>query len=474
MATQLFSKASFASRHILSSIIFLALLCLVTSCTAKPISPNNLQGRWLVELEFASVGKVRTVFTFKTGQNTFEAYTRKNADRDIMGNWKSLLARTFTRNFKNGSLIRIKDGSFEQKNDTLFWTGNMVSALGTNSVKGFVANGNLYGQVHDATGAVGRFSGAKTIVNQPIDNYPQLFNKALQTTQQNIYNHDVFKTDGWITFEEKMKKVSVSAQDDVEFVFAFFYYSGKLPFSHYSLLPQPKPDFTKNDDEEELHTMTLEEKTPETAYLKIESFSGGTPEVDSLFRIIERKNYKNLIVDLRNNPGGSNEAGMAFAAHLTDSALYGGILLTQKYFNTHNGLPTISDYQKFQQFTDANFNLLMEGIHNTEGLCLKVIPAQYVYKGKLYLLTNKRTASTCEPIVYVLKQHNLATVVGERTAGAMLNAEFFELDKRFTLMLPTADYYTPDGYRIDQNGVVPSIETKPEEALDHAMKNMVK
>src|SRR5690606_12524647 len=85
----------------------------------------------------------------------------------------------------------------------------------------------------------------------------------------------------------------------------------------------------------------LVEKSPETVYMKITSFSGTATEMDSIFKIINQKNYKNLIVDFRNNAGGSVEAGMAFTTSVVDSAFYGGVFLTQKWFNQHKQPPPI-------------------------------------------------------------------------------------------------------------------------------------
>ena len=39
--------------------------------------------------------------------------------------------------------------------------------------------------------------------------------------------------------------------------------------------------------------------------------------------------------------------------------------------------------------------------------------------------------------------------------------------------IPTADYYTSDGYRIEQNGVKPDIETKSEEALNKVLSELI-
>lgn len=81
-------------------------------------------------------------------------------------------------------------------------------------------------------------------------------------------------------------------------------------------------------------------------------------------------------------------------------------------------------------------------------------------------MTNSKTASACETIVYVLKNTKRATIVGSNTAGAMLSAAPFQIFGKYKLILPIADFYTFDGIRLDQIGVAPDIETEPENALE--------
>jgi C-terminal processing protease CtpA/Prc len=114
----------------------------------------------------------------------------------------------------------------------------------------------------------------------------------------------------------------------------------------------------------------------------------------------------------------------------------------------------------------------LNGIHTTEGICLKVVPRQPIYSGKLYILTNGNTASTCEPIVYSLQRLKRATIVGTKTAGAMLSAEIFEVENGFSMMIPTADYYTFDGKRLDKIGVEPNIDVQTD-ALEYVLKNII-
>ncbi len=305
------------------------------------------------------------------------------------------------------------------------------------------------------------------IMTLPLRNYNALFHETINLTKDKIFNRGLLETKEWKAFEEKMDDVSSKLQDDLEMIFTFYYYASKLPVSHYMLMkPFGEEDKSSKDYKQRVF---LEERSPETAYVKITSFSGSAAEMDSIFGIIGQKNYKNLIVDLRNNPGGSVDAGMSFAVHVADTTFYGGVFLTQKYFNNHKALPTVDEYDSFPHFTESNYDLLMDGIHNTEGLCLKIIPQEPVYSGRLFILTNGATGSTCEPIVYGFKQRKRATVVGTPTAGAMLAAETFDLSDGFKMFLPTADYYASDGYRIDRKGVEPNI-TVEGDALEYVMK----
>ena len=110
-------------------------------------------------------------------------------------------------------------------------------------------------------------------------------------------------------------------------------------------------------------------------------------------------------------------------------------------------------------------NLLLDGIHDQEGLSLQVMPDSLRYTGRVYVLVDRGTASACEPLVYALKQYKLAVIVGENTAGQMLNGEEFDCGGGWKLTVPTADYYTADGVRLDHRGVAPDRTVKSADAM---------
>lgn len=457
----------------MKKMLVLAFTIICLSSAKGQINPETLEGQWFVRFNSKDIGTVHTLMSFEAETGTFHAYSRRNADRDILGWWASTLARTFTDNFKNGSLLRIEDGISQQEGDTLFLAAIFKSALGDYYFNGFRFRDTIHAKLRNgAKEKRGSIIAWRSDTELPLEDYPRIFEAELDTVRSHIYDAAIVETADWKKFEQDMRAASAEATDDIEMVFAHYYFAGKLPVSHFFLTKES--DVSKEPTESNSSTnIELEKLNRSTALLKIKSFAGSASGMDSIMDAVTERNYKCLIVDLRGNPGGSIEAGMAFATAVADTAFYGGIFLTRKWFDENPAPPPVNEYAEFPYFTEANYDLLMDGIHTEKGLSLKVVPQPDAYEGELYILTDNRTASTCEPIVYGLKRRNRATVVGERTAGAMLNGEKFSLPDGFTVILPTAAYYTADGYMIDQHGVAPDIEVASEEALDYVLKNLV-
>ena len=451
------------------ALVLLMLFIMNSTLQAQSPIANDLVGKWLVNFEHPDIGMVRTVLEFEVENNTYKAFTRKDADKDFLGATKAVLSRGMS-NFKNGSLMRVEKGEFVIEHDSIKLKGVLVSSFGNYNFIGQVFNKELKVNLskRDLI-TMGSVAGSKTNLEKPLDNYPQLVEAAIQVAKDKIYNKQLFEQSDWQKFIENVQEVAPKIQDDLEMISAFYYFSDKLKTSHFGLIKESSPAAKQSKQQ-----LFLEEKSATTAYLKIKSFNGTAIEVDSIFQIILAKKYSNLIVDLRENAGGTVEAGMAFANHVFKKQMDAGIFLTQKWFNSNKEIPSANQYSQFDHFSAANFDLIIEGIHQKNGLVLQVKPDQTVYEGNLLVLVDKGTASTCEPLVYALKQAKLATIIGEKTAGAMLNGEKFKLPNGFLLYVPTADYYSSDGYRIDQHGVVPDIAVKSAEALETALSKYVK
>lgn len=50
----------------------------------------------------------------------------------------------------------------------------------------------------------------------------------------------------------------------------------------------------------------------------------------------------------------------------------------------------------------------------------------------------------------------------------------FKLDDDFKIIVPTNDFISAKGVRVDRIGILPDIETGKEDALDYVLKNLIK
>ncbi len=87
----------------------------------------------------------------------------------------------------------------------------------------------------------------------------------------------------------------------------------------------------------------------------------------------------------------------------------------------------------------------------------KAVPFDYQWRKPLFLLINGGSRSGKELVAYSIKNHRLGTLVGRRTAGAVVAGRGFMLSDRSVLLLAVADVRV-DGERLEGRGVEPDVE----------------
>lgn len=80
------------------------------------------------------------------------------------------------------------------------------------------------------------------------------------------------------------------------------------------------------------------------------------------------------------------------------------------------------------------------------------------YAGRVFILTSPSTGSAAEIFAHVLQHYHRATVIGRKTAGAVIVSTRFSLPGGGLLQVPIRDYVGLDGQRLEGCGVVPDIE----------------
>jgi carboxyl-terminal processing protease len=198
-------------------------------------------------------------------------------------------------------------------------------------------------------------------------------------------------------------------------------------------------------------------------YLKIAMFPGmiGVEVANEISGAVERLGgVDRLIIDLRGNTGGGVGA-LRVMSILTPGRIPVGFALDRRRAPVN----LESDKQKFRRFSriPSSKTALWP-------LALQFAPAMMTKKpvvlqteelgpkpfhGNIALLVNRHTASAAEMIVAFARENNLATIIGEKTAGRLLSATSVKVGHGFRLALPTGAYYTWKGWVLEGSSITP-------------------
>ena len=417
---------------------------------------------WKIEDEYGD--EILLTINLNNEKKTFEAYTRKDALKDIAGSLMFTLAKTAGK-LKYPEIVFI-EGKTQTKKDSLMLTGTFYyfdkqfafsAAISGNSFKGKYIDRNRPRLL----------SGVKMPNDKPIKNYPSIINTAFSITEKNLLNPVWIKSDEWTDFREKVNELNPKIADDYELAATFVWLGKKLPFSPYEinkLNPASKPNSNKK-------VALVKELKPNTALLESNSLPETQREMDSIATVIDKKRYANLIIDLRGrsriNPGNSN----ILLNYLTNKSFYAGVYLTRKWFDNNSSIPKPADYKKlFKGFADSDFK---SGTFSKEpGRYLNVVPNRKTFKGKVYVLTDAKTSKVAEVLAYLLKNEKLALVVGQKTSGSTMIDEPLKINNEFELNLPYSDFYTAEGKSLNQKSIEPDIPVSGEDALKYILMTL--
>ena len=197
------------------------------------------------------------------------------------------------------------------------------------------------------------------------------------------------------------------------------------------------------------------------AYLRISLFQGKVGidfanELDRLFRG-PFASSRNLIIDLRGNPGGGI-GGLALMSYLTPDRLPVGYSKNREM--AEKGI----DPSSFPKFTKVPRSRLA-----IPGLALKFMGKTSVYlcteglgneayKGNTVILVNEHTTGAAEMVVQFAQENRLAKIVGSRTPGRLVSRKASKLGFGYRLVIPVAAYVSAKGTQIEGKGVTPDVE----------------
>jgi carboxyl-terminal processing protease len=169
----------------------------------------------------------------------------------------------------------------------------------------------------------------------------------------------------------------------------------------------------------------------ELLYIRIASFDNNVEKQVKKFIKKYKSTTKGIILDLRNNPGGSLDQSIKVVDLFVDK----GVIVSQK------------GRDKSQ---DKNYNA-------TKSATITKVP--------VVVLVNGGSASASEIVSGALQDHKRAVIIGEKTFGKGSVQIVLPLNEDEAIKITIAKYYLPSGRTIQAKGVTPDIEAFKGEAV---------
>lgn len=172
-------------------------------------------------------------------------------------------------------------------------------------------------------------------------------------------------------------------------------------------------------------------KEPGIGYIRISGFSTVTvSQFCDAMDALEEQGIKNLVIDLRDNPGGL----LTSVCKILDRILPEGLIV---YTERKDGSRT--EYKS---------------------------DGEEYFDGSLVVLVNGGSASSSEIFAGAIQDHGAGTIVGTQTYGKGVVQNTYFLSDGSGFKMTVEKYYTPSGQDIDGNGITPDIIVEDTETAE--------
>jgi C-terminal processing protease CtpA/Prc len=268
----------------------------------------------------------------------------------------------------------------------------------------------------------------------------------------------------WRAIRERYRPRAEAATTDAELVATVRAMLAELRSSHleFFVLPGRDPVWVPKEAEA-ISAVAWRAIDDRIGYVRIDRFDDAERSRADLDRAFaEFASLPAVIIDVRGNGGGSIGLALRAGDHVFATARPVGYFVTRAGLARRSAtsideiasgsLPRYSDYDSasFLAMLDREGGVMLA----TGGRVEKP------YRGRIVVLIDEYCFSATEAFAGAVKDTRAGTLIGRRTAGAMLGADFVSLGDDWMLILPVMDFRTAGGAKLEGAGVEPDIPVK--------------
>lgn len=393
---------------------------------------------------------------------TYETYTRKDALKEMAGSFMYTLAKAAGK-IKFPELMH-GEGKISYEADTIFYNGHIDYPDKLFSLKAKSWGNNFYGLLTDSRNKTSILTGSKINSDKPLRDYPSLISTSFSITEKYFWDADIKKSSDWQSFKNDVNDLKLKIADDYELAMIMMWLGKKLgPVPH-----EIKKINKKAIDIQQNKISSLRILPDKKAILILSNYPETKEESTMLFNEIQDKKVETLILEASGNRNLSLQSALLLAGHLTSKSSVWGFYLTRKWTEIQNTLQKPYNYESLLK-NPLEYSVSGNEVFNEKGFYLKIVPSLPVYKGKVYMVISKGSSNVAEALAVYLKNEKYAILAGQKSAGSPTLTNVYELDSKYRITIPFAQFFDKNGKSYQGIGVEPDLPVE-KDALGYVMK----
>jgi hypothetical protein len=422
---------------------------------AESRAVTALDGQYRVTFTAPLVGTISTRMVATTHGNAVTAQTRRGVAWDFIGGIEGVLGQVFIPKLFPSGVILTWNTPLPSEGEVAEGT------IGAGKYK----DASVLTRMTDPRGDIELISkdGRKIAVmrlepeagSSTMADYKAMARNIERAVGERIYDKYQADSGAVRSYLRQVRRNAGMAKDDVEFIFGAAIAGRNIKFS----LPLVMKDADLNSNpltqgwsESDLATTEVKfDENTRIAEIRFDAFLGAE-DVDKAFQQALKHDPIGIFIDVRNCPG-VTLASLRVISWIATAPVDAGIFFGQKHRDQVIRGRT-ADIPVLTLDSAASVAEIEKSLDAQGAGRVMIHPIADPFTGPVAVRISKKTTTSAEPMVHILKQTGRAGIFGNKTAGRPYLSRPIDISQGWVLWLATCDYRDAAGRKIDK-GIEP-------------------